>query len=595
MNFFNFLSLIGGLALFLYGMEVLGEGLSKLTGGKLEKILEKLTSNPIKAILLGAGVTAVIQSSSATTVMVVGLVNSSVMKLQQAVGVIMGANIGTTFTSWILSLTGIQSDSFFIQMIKPNNFSPIVAIIGVGMILFSKKERKRNIGKIMIGFAILMFGMESMSSSVEPLADIPEFRELFVMFENPILGMLVGLVLTSLIQSSSASVGILQALCMTGTVTFASAIPIILGQNIGTCVTAIISAIGVGKNGKRAACIHLYFNLLGTMLFLVVFYALNAIFKFSFMPHAATAVDIAIVHSTFNIFATICLFPLRGLLLKLATITIKIDEEEDAEKTKFEKNIALLDELFLERPAFALEQCDHVVNAMAQLAKKCIFRSVEIVKNYTEENFEKIKSMEKDTDSYDDAISTYLVKLSTKDLADNNRKYINVLFHMIGHLERMTDHALNVAESAKSFNEKGMVLTPDAYKEIDVYGKAIQDIVDKSVHCLQDKDLDLAKDIEPLEELVDNLTKELKDRHIKRLTKNQCSVDAGFVWTDWMTDFERISDHCSNIALSVIETTKNDANMHEYIEHLKKEKNGLFMEKYNIYKEQYQLPSEFSA
>ena len=475
-------------------------------------------------------------------------------------------------------------------MIKPDNFSPIVAIIGVSMILFSKKEKKRNIGTIMIGFAILMFGMDSMSSSVAPLADIPEFQELFVMFENPVLGMLVGLLLTSLIQSSSASVGILQALCMTGTVTFASAIPIILGQNIGTCVTAIISSIGVGKNGKRAACIHLYFNLLGTILFLIVFYALNGVFKFSFMPHAANAVDIAIVHSTFNIFATVFLFPLRSVLLKLATLTIKVDDEEDAEKSKFEKNIALLDELFLERPAFALEQCDHVVSAMAQLSKKCILRSIEIVKNYSEENFNKIKSMEKDTDSYDDAISTYLVKLSTKDLADNNRKYINVLFHMIGHLERMTDHALNVAEGAKIFNEKGMILTPDAYEEIVVYGNAIEDILEKSVTCLQYKNLDLAKDIEPLEEVVDNLTKELKERHIKRLIKNQCSVEAGFVWTDWMTDFERISDHCSNIALSVIETSKNNANMHEYIEQLKKEKNGLFLEKYNSYKEQYKLP-----
>jgi len=313
------------------------------------------------------------------------------------------------------------------------------------------------------------------------------------------------------------------------------------------------------------------------------------------MPHAATAVDIAIVHSTFNIFATICLFPLRSLLLKLAILTIKVDEEEDAEKTKFEKNIALLDDLFLERPAFALEQCDHVVNAMAQLAKKCVFRSVDIVKNYTEENFEKIKSMEKDSDAYDDAISTYLVKLSTKDLADNNRKYINVLFHMIGHLERMTDHALNVAEGARNFNEKGMILTPDAYQEIEIYGKAIQDIVEKSVDCLQDKNLELSKDIEPLEEVVDTLTKELKERHIKRLIKNQCSVEAGFIWTDWMTDFERISDHCSNIALSVIETSKNNANMHEYIEQLKNEKNGIFMEKFNKFKEQYQLPAEYSV
>lgn len=592
MNFFNFLALLGGLALFLYGMEVLGDGLAKLTGGKLEKILEKLTSSPIKAVLLGAGVTAVIQSSSATTVMVVGLVNSSVMKLSQAVGVIMGANVGTTATSWILSLTGIQSDNFFIQMIKPSNFSPIIAMAGVGILMFSKKEKRRSVGTIMIGFAILMYGMEQMSGSVKPLADIPEFQQLFIMFENPILGMIVGVILTSIIQSSSASVGILQALCMTGSVTFASAIPIIMGQNIGTCVTALLSAIGVSKNGKRAAFIHLYFNLLGTILFMILFYVLDAIMHFPFMHYPAEPVGIAIVHSTFNIFATLFLLPLRNVLLKLATMTIKDDKEDETEKTKFQKNIALLDELFLERPGFALDQCDTVVSAMAQLTKKCVIRTVNIVTDYSDEKFEKIRQMEKDTDSYDDAISTYLVKLSTKDLSDTNRKYINTLFHMVGHLERICDHAYNIAQGAKKLNDDEMVLTNDAVSEMLVYGKAITDITEKALECLQKKDVVLANDIEPLEELIDNLTDNLKDRHIKRLIANKCTVEVGFVWSDLMTDFERISDHCSNIAVSVIESGKDDANMHEYIEKMKIEKDSGFMEKYNNYKKTYVLPDE---
>lgn len=589
MTFFDFLSLIGGLALFLYGMEVLGDGLSKVTGGKLEKLLEKLTSNPIKAVLLGAGVTAVIQSSSATTVMVVGLVNSSMINLNQAVGIIMGANIGTTITSWILSLAGIESSNFFIRMLKPSSFSPIIAIIGIALIMFSKKEKKRNIGTIMIGFAVLMYGMDAMSDAVEPLADIPEFKNLFIMFKNPILGMLAGLVLTSIIQSSSASVGILQALCMTGLVPFASAIPIIMGQNIGTCVTALLSSIGASKNGKRAALMHLYFNLIGTILFMIIFYAINSVVHFSFMEEAATPVDIAIIHSTFNISATIVLLPFSSLLLKLSTLTIpEVKDEESLELSKMQESLRLLDDLFLERPAFALEQCRLVVNSMSDLTKKCLFKAIDSIGSSDDKKYEKIRKMEKDTDTYDDAISNYLVKLSTKDLQDKDRKYINTLFHIVGNFERISDHAYNIAQSAKALSDKNLELSEIAYKELEVYTNAIREIIDKSFLYFQETDFVKAREIEPLEELIDVMTQELKDRHIKRLIENKCSIEVGFLWSDMITDFERIADHCSNIAVTVVEIYDPSVSPHT----VKTTKDDKFINKFNQYKQEYVLPQE---
>lgn len=594
MSFFDFLALLGGLALFLYGMELLGEGLSKVTGGKFEQILEKLTDNPVKAVILGAGVTAVIQSSSATTVMVVGLVNSGMMILEQAVGVIMGANVGTTITSWVLSLAGIESNNFFIKLLKPTSFSPVIAIIGVVLILFSKKEKKQSVGTIMVGFAILMYGMENMSGAVKPLADIPEFQKLFIMFENPILGMLVGVILTSVVQSSSASVGILQALCMTGFVKFASAVPIIMGQNIGTCITALLSSIGAGKNGRRAAIIHLYFNLIGTIIFMMGFYALNFFLKFKFMDTATTPFGIAIVHSAFNISATLILLPFSKLLLKLAVITIKDedDDEETVEKGILQKNLKLLDDIFLERPAFALEQCKLVVDAMSHLSKKCLFKSIDCITNYTDEKFEKVRQMEKDTDTYDDAIGTYLVKLSTKDLPDKSRKYINTLFHIIGYFERISDHAYNVAQSAKQMNDKDSKLSEVAIKELQVYINAVKDIVNMSFECFEMKDAEKARLIEPLEEVIDDLSDDLKDRHIKRLINKKCSVEVGFLWSDLIKDFERIADYCSNIAITVLEIDEDNMNMHEYIINLKKEKNAVFMEQFAKYKQDYLLPEQ---
>ena len=589
MTFFDFLSLIGGLALFLYGMEVLGEGLSKVAGGKLEKILEKLTSNPIKAVLLGAGVTAIVQSSSATTVMIIGLVNSNMIKLQQAIGVIMGANIGTTITSWILSLTGIKSDNFFITMLKPTSFSPIIALIGVSLVMFSSKERKKSIGSILIGFAILMYGMDAMSSSVEPLSEIPEFKNLFIMFQNPILGMLVGVVLTSIIQSSSASVGILQALCMTGLVPYASAVPIIMGQNIGTCVTALLSSIGTGKNGRRAALIHLYFNLIGTILFMIAFYGINSIVHFSFMQESATAVGIAVIHSAFNLTATIILLPFSNILLKLATTTIpETEDEENIEAGKLQESLRLLDDLFLETPIFALDQCKIVVNSMSELTKKCLFKAIDSIGDCTESKYEKVKQLEKDSDTYDDAISAYLIKLSTKDLPDEDRKYINTLFHIIGNFERISDHAYNIVQSAKTLQDKDLYLSDIAKQELEVYTKAIRDIIEKTFLYCKNTDYEKSREIEPLEEVIDVLSEELKNRHIQRLIDNKCSVEVGFVWSDLITDFERIADHCSNIAITIVEVGENDLLAHTF----KKEKDEKFMSRFNAYKQEYILPEE---
>ena len=521
--------------------------------------------------------------------MVIGLVNSNMIKLQQAVGVIMGANIGTTITSWILSLTGIKSDNFFITMLKPTSFSPIIALIGVCLVMFSSKERKKSIGSILIGFAILMYGMDAMSSSVEPLSEIPEFKNLFIMFQNPILGMIVGVVLTSIIQSSSASVGILQALCMTGLVPYASAVPIIMGQNIGTCVTALLSSIGTGKNGRRAALIHLYFNLIGTILFMVAFYSINSIVHFSFMQESATAVGIAVIHSAFNLTATIILLPFSNILLKLATTTIpETEDEENIEAGKLQESLRLLDDLFLETPIFALDQCKIVVNSMSELTKKCLFKAIDSIGDCTESKYEKVKQLEKDSDTYDDAISAYLIKLSTKDLPDEDRKYINTLFHIIGNFERISDHAYNIVQSAKSMQDKGLYLSDIAKQELDVYTKAIRDIIEKTFLYCKNTDYEKSREIEPLEEVIDVLSEELKNRHIQRLIDNKCSVEVGFVWSDLITDFERIADHCSNIAITIVEVGENDLLAHTF----KKEKDEKFMSRFNAYKQEYILPEE---
>lgn len=564
MSILNVLSLIGGLALFLYGMHVMGDGLTKLSGGRMESILSKLTSNKYMGMLLGLGVTAVIQSSSATTVMVVGFVNSGLMKLEQAVGVIMGANIGTTVTSWILSLTGITSGNIFVSLLKPQSFSPVLAIIGVILIMTAKSDKKQTTGTIMIGFAILMFGMESMSDAVSPLKDVPQFTRLFVAFSNPIIGMLVGLILTAIIQSSSASVGILQALCMTGSVPFAAAIPIVMGQNIGTCVTALLSAIGAKTNAKRAAFVHLYFNLIGTTLFMIVFYTINAFHPFAFLHQAATPAGIAVVHSTFNICATIVLLPFSDILVKLAKISVRDKKEKTGEAIARPEELADLDPRFLEQPAFALRQGIAATERMAALARQTYTQAFSVVREYSDDAVSQVYELEERVDSYEDEISGYLTKILSHDLSKRDSRKIAELQHCIGDFERITDHALNIVQAAQKMHRKGQNFTADAENDLGIFDEALQEILSITTSSFIADDAEQARRVEPLEDVIDDLSGRINDRHIQRLAEGQCTVDMGFVLQDITSDMERIADHCSNIAITVMQTRNENLEQHEY-------------------------------
>ncbi len=591
MSFFDLLSMIGGLALFLYGMHILSEGLEKLSGGRLEKILENLTSNRFKAVLLGAGVTAVIQSSSATTVMVVGFVNSGIMKLSQAIGIIMGANIGTTVTSWILSLTGIESENFLVQMVKPSSFSPILAMIGVIFIMFLKNGKKRDIGSIFVGFAILMTGMDAMSSAVAPLKDIPEFTNLFVMFTNPVLGILVGALLTAVIQSSSASVGILQALCDTGSVTFAAAVPIIMGQNIGTCITAVMSGVGASKNAKRAATVHLLFNIIGTIVFMVLFYALNSFLHFEFMNDAANKAGIAIVHTGFNLIATAVLLPFAGLLEKLSLMIIKPDEEEKKlaeEQSKFVR----MDERFLTTPSFALEQANSYVVKMAEITYESLQQAISLLYEFDEKLAYEVEKKENLVDQYDDEISGYLVKLSSKNLSVKDSVKLNMLLHSIGDFERISDHAMNIADAAREMNKKEQNFSAKAVEELKVFSQAVIDIVEASVKVFEKEDERAAKAIEPFEEAIDVIQKEMKKRHTKRLRKGKCTVEMGFVLSDVTNNYERIADHCSNLAINIMQLFEDETHAHEYIDTLQKGAGSDFDNLYQGYLKKYELPAK---
>lgn len=595
MDFFGVLTMLGGLALFLYGMDTMGQGLEKLSGGRLERILEKLTSNPLKAVLLGAGVTAVIQSSSATTVMVVGFVNSGIMKLSQAVGIIMGANIGTTITSWLLSLTGIESGSFFVRLLKPTSFSPVLALIGVIFIMFSKKEKKKDIGTILVGFAILMFGMDTMSGAVKPLADVPEFTGILTMFSNPLLGMLAGAVLTAVIQSSSASVGILQALCATGAVSFGTAIPIIMGQNIGTCVTAMISGIGASKNARRTALVHLYFNLIGTVVFMIVFYAANSVMHFEFLGHSATAVGIAVVHSCFNVAATVVLLPFAEGLETLACMSIPdvpaAAGAAAAVQEKTEDEFSLLDVRFLESPAFAVEQCRNMAVRMAKLAKAALFMSVELLTEYDPKKAEAVAALEERVDRYEDELGTYMVKLGGHNLSKNDSRMVALLLHCIGDFERISDHAMNLMDAAKEMDSKKMEFSKKAMKELTVFTDAVKEILDLSILSFEKNDMGMASMVEPLEEVIDDINTCVKANHIKRLQKGKCTIEQGFVLSDISTNYERVADHCSNIAISVIEIERDGFDTHGYIVNLKRENDPKFAAMVETYRRKYELPS----
>ncbi len=565
-DIFNLLTLAGGLALFLYGMNTMGDGLVKLSGGKLEHVLETLTNKRITALLLGAFVTAVIQSSSATTVMVVGFVNSGIMKLSQAVGIIMGANVGTTVTSWILSLTGISSSNVFIRLLKPSSFSPVLAVTGIVCLMTGKDGTKKNTaGAILLGFAILMFGMETMSGAVAPLKDDPSFTGLLTAFSNPILGMIAGALLTAVIQSSSASVGILQALCMSGAVTYGTALPIIMGQNIGTCVTALISALSAGKNAKRAAFIHLYFNLIGTVVFMIVFYTLEHFLRFAFLTHPADAVGIAVIHSLFNLGCAALLYPFSNQLVVLATLTVPGRREKTSGSEK-PSELTALDERFLENPSFAIRLCRNAVIRMAEQSRDAILLAMETQNEYSEQKIREVIGLEQQVDVFEDRVGTYLVRLAGKDLTREDSHMLSVLLHSLSDFERISDHAVNITEAAQKMHKHSLSFTGQGKSELDSLSMAVRDIMNMTVRVFTENDTDAARRVEPLEEVIDDLVMEMKQRHITRLRSGNCSMEAGILLEDIMTNYERVSDHCSNVAAALIEIQADELDMHQYVD-----------------------------
>ena len=581
MDIFNVFTLFGGLAMFLFGMDIMGKALEKQAGNKLQGILAKMTNNPLKGFVLGMTVTAVIQSSSATTVMVVGFVNSGLMQLHQAVGVIMGSNVGTTVTSWILSLSGLEGDSFFIRLLNPSGFSPILALIGIILFMFTKNERVKGIGTILLGFAMLMFGMETMSDAMAPLAEIPSFQALFTKFEMPLLGMLFGALLTAVLQSSSASVGILQALSLTGGISCGSALPIILGQNIGTCVTAMISSIGANKSARRAALVHLYFNVIGALLFMAVFYSLNFFLHFAFLSAPATPLEIAIIHTCFNVVATATLLPFARGLEKLAYLTIP--DHENPGKTE------MLDERLLATPAVAVQNSRMQTVNMAETVRSNLLQAMSLIHKWDPKCAESVSVNEDVIDTYEDRIGTYLVKLSERDMTTEDSHEVSVLLHTIGDFERIGDHACNIYDSAVEIHDKNVQLSEEAWSELAVLESVIQDILDKTIYVFEANDLHGATKVEPLEQVVDDLVRSMRDRHIQRLQKGICGIEAGFVLQDLLINYERIADHCSNIAVALIEVAEDRFDVHEYMNTLR-DANEKYDERYAKYGRRYVLP-----
>lgn len=590
MDIFSVLTMVGGLALFLYGMDVLGDGLKKVSGGKLEIILEKLTSNKLMAILLGAGVTAVIQSSSATTVMVIGFVNSGIMKLSQAVGVILGANVGTTVTAWLLSLTGLEGSSLVLQLLKPSSFSPILAIVAVIILSMSKKGKHKDVATIMIGFAVLMIGMDTMSNAVKPLAEIPEFTNILLMFSNPVLGMLIGLVLTAIMQSSSASIGILQAMCVSGAVSYSTAIPIIMGQNIGDCVAALLSSASAGRMAKRAAFVNLYYKIIKAAVFMAVFYTLNAFLHFAFLGKPASALGVAVIHTAFNVVSVILIYPFTQVLEKLVYLTIPKSDAENQAQEAVGREIQILDSRFLSRPGLALEHCKNAAIDMANLARESLFLSIQLLEAFDKKAADKVIELEELVDNYEDELGSYLVKLSSKHLTEKDSQEISVLLHSIGDFERISDHAINIMESAEEMHEKKLYFSRKAEEELKIFTEAIKDIVNTTVQVFQQEDLKLAAMVEPMEEAVDNLNSEIKKRHVKRLRKGKCTIEMGFVLSDITTNYERVSDHCSNIALCLLQLNEENFGTHGFQDSMSVKDNAAFTAEVNRLKEHYQLP-----
>ena len=582
MDIFKVLTMIGGLCLFLFGMNLMGQALERRAGGKLQSLLDKMTSNVFAGFLTGLGITAIIQSSSATTVMVVGFVNSGLMTLRQAINVIMGANVGTTVTAWLLSLAGIDSGNVWIKLLKPTSFTPVLALIGIIFYMFCKDTKKKDTGMILLGFATLMFGMDTMSGAVAGLKDVPGFAELFIMFTNPILGVLVGAVLTGIIQSSSASVGILQALALTGQVSYAAAIPIIMGQNIGTTVTALLSSVGTSKNAKRAAVVHLMFNVIGVVVLLTVFCIVKAVFAPAILNESATMYGIAIAHSLFNILCTAMLLPCGSLLEKLA---IRLVPDAAQEEKAVE-----LDERLLATPSLALRQCRAVANDMAVCAVRALENALNTFVHYTPELADSIRKDEDRCDHYEDVIGTYLVKLSAQKMGADESEEATELLKTIGDLERISDHAVNVLESAEELREKGLSFSGSAQAELTTLADAIREILTLAETAFLHQDVEAARKVEPLEQVIDTLKEEMRTRHILRMQQGQCSIEAGFVWSDVLTDLERTSDHCSNIAGCVIDAAQHDLNLHETL-HTIRRSDDSFQRRFQAYLEAYQLPT----
>lgn len=572
MDIFSLFTMLGGLALFLFGMDILGKSLEKQAGSRLSNVLSRLTDNPLKGFFLGAAVTAVIQSSSAATVMVVGFVNSGLMTLHGAVGVIMGSNVGTTITSWVLSLSGLEGNSLLVRLLKPSGFAPLLSFIGVLLYLFSKREKRRGIGTILLGFSILMMGMETMSNAVKPLADLPEFTSLFTMFENPLLGILLGVLVTAAIQSSSASVGILQALATTGAVTVGSAVPIILGQNIGTCVTALLSSVGANKNARRAAMVHLYFNIVGVTLFALFFYGLDAAIHFPFVSQAVTPLGIAQIHTIFNLAATAALLPCGKLLERLAVATIPDD--------KTPEKIQLLDERLLAQPTLAVKQAKNVTDKMATLCRESILKSMSLTHRWDDAIAMQVQEGEEEVDRMEDALGTYLVAVSEKELSQEDNRTVSILLHTIGDFERIGDHAVNLYKAAKEMHDKKISFSQAAQKELAVLEHAVQDLLNRAIEAFEGLQSGQASRAEPLEEVVDELVRELKNRHIARLQTGACTIELGFVLQDILTNYERVADHCSNIAVAVLELTHGSFETHAYLNRVRDERDSAFTAQY---------------
>ena len=580
MTIFSFFTLFGGLAFFIYGMNQMSQSLEKLAGGKMESIVNRMTSNRFKGLFLGCAITVAIQSSSAVTVMLVGLVNSGILQIANTVGVIMGSNIGTTITAWIMSLVGISSDNMVVKMFKPESFSPVMAFIGIILIMVARTSKKRDVGNILVGFAILMYGMMLMSGSVSPLAESPSFTHILTAFNNPVLGVLTGLVVTAVIQSSAASVGMLQALSLTGGITYGMAIPIIMGQNIGTCATAILSSIGVSRNAKRVAVIHIAFNIIGTAVFMIIFYGLHSILDFEFLNDKINPVGIAACHSLFNLATTAMLLPFTNMLVNIAVKTVK---------TEPEPQIAFLDERLFSTPSLAVAECNKLSDEMAEKTKKSMILAIDTINDYSDEKFAEVEALETEIDIYEDHLGSYLIRLSESDLSSEDNNQISKMLHTLGNFERISDHALNLVESAQEVEGKKLQLSAAAEKELGILQSAIREILDITFDAYLNSDEIKASDVEPLEQVIDHLTETIRLNHIDRLQRGECTIQNGFVLADMLGNYERVSDHCSNIAVTILELGSGSFDSHEFLSNIKTMDNPDFRDKFNAFMKKYEI------